>query len=285
MRILRDCFCTIPAHLQLVMAASAVAYVETACRIVLGRGAESGWLCAAGMGTLALYLLDGVRSADREDAVSQPGRAELCRRHRAGVTVTAMALLFMAGLCVVLSGPSASGALMLAGLCCWDSRTCFRSSRDAALVHDQGPALLKPVLISLAWLLRASSATSRPRCDVGGNPPDGFAAAAAAAPATIWLDHRDRLADARFARPGLCRTITPTAFLRLRCLLFGLPVISLVSPAVSVAQLVMFLLGAVGLLWTPPDRIRSEAGRVWLASAWRFTGFVGACLAVAVSPG
>jgi len=291
MRILRQCFFSIPAHLQLVMAASAVAYVESACRIVLGRGAGVGWLCAAGFGTLGLYLLDGVRSADHEDAVSQPGRADICRRHRGVMSLSAIAALLVAGLGVWTSRPSVSGWLMLAGLAFLGlSHLLPILRRGGVWCTIKSLPLLKPLVISLAWLLGAflvcheSVATGEAWSATRWS---GFTVATLPLLLldSIWLDHRDRLADVRFGRPSLFGSLAPGAFLRLRLLLFGLPVLSLLSPSVSFTWLSLFLLGAMGLVWWRPDRLRSEAARVWVAAGWRFTGLAGACLAAAVSPG
>ena len=44
-------------HLQVLMACSAVAFVDSATLLVSGRHAGTAWLLASGLGTLGLYLL------------------------------------------------------------------------------------------------------------------------------------------------------------------------------------------------------------------------------------
>ncbi len=68
-------------HGQLLMAASALCYVQLAALLLFDAWIPPSWGVAAFLGTLGIYLLDSVRSAEREDAISQPVRAALFRRH------------------------------------------------------------------------------------------------------------------------------------------------------------------------------------------------------------
>ena len=93
------------AHSQIFMALSAVCYVSIA-EVYLQRSlALNSWLLAAFFGTLGLYLLDSVRSAEREDAISQPERASCFRKHRAPAVISSLASLVLALVCIGLARP------------------------------------------------------------------------------------------------------------------------------------------------------------------------------------
>ena len=288
MWILRASF-VLPAHLQLVMAASAVAYVQTACRLVLGENAGISWSIAAGAGTLGLYLLDGVRSADHEDAISQPGRAAVARGHRATVAVVAICALVLAGLCVLRLGPSAIAIILLVGLALLGSSHLLPIlRRDGRWSTIKAFPLLKPTVISLAWLLGGFLVCFESASAGGGWSGARFTGfALATLPLllldSIWLDRRDMRADMRFTRASVSGALSRRAFMFLRVTLFCLPATALFLLPDALGFLLMLWLGAVGMVLLEPSRLRSEAAQVWLAAGWRFMGLAGVCLSTSFS--
>ena len=93
-------------HGQILMALSAVCYVQVAGLIVDGRRISFAWSAAAFLGTLGIYLLDSLRSADREDPISQPERARLFSRHPGRSLCYGLASLILGFLCLLAASPS-----------------------------------------------------------------------------------------------------------------------------------------------------------------------------------
>lgn len=285
MRMLLSAFALV-AHLQLVMALSAVAYVQAAAILIAGEGASALWLAAAGVGTLGIYLLDGARSADREDSISQPARSALSRRFRASATILGSCFILLAGVCALLSGPSllAIGLLVLLGVVGLAYLVPVVPQQQGAVTFkDQ--VLLKPIAISVAWLLGASLVGLEalpPRVVVEPAALLGFGLSTLPLLLldSIWLDRRDMSADAAFERETIAGRLAPGAFQRTRIVLFLLALLG--APLISGGLLVVawFLLGAIWLVLLEPGRLHSEAARVWLAALWRFTGLAGALVMV-----
>ena len=202
------------AHLQIVMAFSAVAYVEAACLLLVGRGAPLGWLCAAFFGTLGVYLLDGVRSADREDAISQPRRAALSRRHRGGLSC--LGVLALIGSCVLILREEPTlpvlfllGTVGLLGLAhvlpLLPAGSKFTTTKDLIL--------FKPLVVSTAWLLGALVVAGETgSLELAAATGFGLVTLPLLLLDSIWLDRRDMHADVRFGGPTLAARLAPIAF-------------------------------------------------------------------------
>jgi hypothetical protein len=268
-------------HLQVLMACSAVAFVDAAALMVSGRHAGTAWLLASGLGTLGLYLLDGVRSADHEDAISQPLRAGCSRRHRGWITLFGLAVIMSAVVSTLFARPSitALAILCLMGflglahvlpLVPW--RGGWRTTKESRGV--------KPLSISAGWLIGALVIAAE-SCTADQATPwrsmIGFAMITGPLLLldSIWLDRRDMRADLAFSRSSLSALMGSETFLVLRCILFLLALAGAPLLANGLPFLAWSWLGAACLLFVSPDRIRSEAARVWMAALWRFTGFVG----------
>jgi hypothetical protein len=143
---------------------------------------------------------------------------------------------------------------------------------------------VKPLAISAGWLIGALviAAESCP-VDQAASwwPMIGFAMITGPLLLldSIWLDRRDMRADLAFSRSTLPALMGSDAFLVVRCVLFVLALTGVQLLAHGLWFLAWSWLGAACLLFVSPDRIRSEAARVWMAALWRFTGFVGVLLA------
>ena len=274
------------AHLQIVMALSAVAYVQTATLLLTGRGASPSWLLAALLGTLGIYLLDGVRSADREDSISQTGRARLSRRFRGWLTSLGLLSLVAAGICVLSSQPSVRvlvllGLLGLVGL----AHVLPLIPGRSGLVTTKDLGLVKPLVISLAWLIGGLLVSFESAPDVPLAASAGLAGFSLITfPLLVldsfWLDRRDMLADARFGRGTFAGRLESGRFRSLSGLLFLLPLLG--APWLSGGWVMIgwYWLGAVWLVLLPPRRLDGESIQVCLAALWRFTGLIGALILV-----
>ena len=273
-------------HLQVPMALSAVALVESMTLLLSGRSAGLSWLLAAAFGTLGLYLLDGIRSADHEDAISQEGRSALCRRHRGALALAAGIALAVGGGFVLASDPSVTAFCMLAIV------ALLGATHVLPLVRWRGDwctvkelALIKPVVISFAWLLGGFVVA------FAMLPPDTGASLSQVAGLvlivgplllldSVWLDRRDMQGDAVFSRGSFIARSAPRSFLLLRIVLFLVPIAGVPLLPHGATFLAWSWSGAVCLVFLPPDRIRSEALQVLLAALWRFTGLLGLLVVV-----
>ena len=274
-------------HLQVVMALSAAAYVETAGRLLVGHGTAWDRLLAAALGTLGIYLLDGLRSAELEDSVSQCERASLGRRHRGllgGLAITAL----LAGGFLLLSGAPSPLMLGLLGIIgSLGLAHALPLPRLGSTGHASGARLLlKPLVVSLAWLggavvLAFASMTVRPT-EVGA---DLLGFTLATLPLllldTLWLDRRDMRADARFGVRTLAAALPPRGFLLLRGGLLLSTLASLPWLPGGMPMLAGFWAGALWLVVLTPDRLRHEGAQVVLASLWRFSGLAAVLLLIA----
>ena len=274
------------AHLQIVMAVSAVAFVQTASLLLVGRGASTGWLLAALLGTLGIYLLDGVRSADREDSVSQARRATLCRRHRGLFSSLGLLALVGGGICAVSSSSSPwvlvlVGLLGLAGLAHVLPIVPWRSGR----VTTKNLGLIKPLVISLAWLIGGLLVSFE--SDPAGPPPSlggliGFSLMSFPLLLldSIWLDRRDMQADARFGQDTWAGRLDTGRYRLVTGILLMLPCLGCPWLPGGWVMIGWFWLGAIWLVLVPPQRLGSEAMQVCLAALWRYTGLIGALILV-----
>ena len=267
-------------HAQLVMAFSAVCYVETAALVIAGRGASSAWLAAAGFGTLGIYLLDSVRSADREDGMSQPVRAAIFRRMRGVAMLWALLSLVLAVFFSLAAGPSAFALLVLVILGVLGAAYLLPvlPSRSG-LVTLKSHAWAKPFAISIAWLVGAlliAIETVPSNQDIAWSAVLSFSLLSFPLLLldSLWLDRRDRVADAAFDHPTLAGELSARLFLFARVGLFLLPLIAI--PFTGFFLVFSFWIGAVWLLLIEPGRLAYEASRVWLAAFWRMTALIGA---------
>ena len=268
-------------HLQLPMALSAVAMVESMTILIAGRSAGMVWLAASGLGTLGLYLVDGVSSSRHEDAVNQPLRAELCRRHRWWVLLVGMLSLLGASLLVALSSPSilTASLLGLVGLMGLTHVLPLIPRRGSWCTVKRLP-FLKPFAISVAWLLGGLAVALHDLSPDAGVPWCRILGVTlVVAPLllldSIWLDRRDAPGDRMFSCSTIFARMSRRSFTVTRVVLFVCPAVgawlmpgALIFTAASCA-------GASGLLLLTPDRVRSESMQVLMAAAWRFTGLVG----------
>ena len=273
------------AHSQIFMALSAVCYVSIA-EVYLQRSlALNSWLLAAFFGTLGLYLLDSVRSAEREDAISQPERASYFRKHRAPAVISSFASLVLALVCIGLARPGWGAWCILFLL------ALLGGSYLSPVIPLRGGwatlksfSYVKPVTISLAWLLGAllvgwdSVGSSTP----GGSISHSLLFALSTLPLllldSIWLDRRDRLADVAFGHPTISSAISAEWFQLVRVVLWCLPFLALVFMPELWMLALSLQVGSLCLVLIEPDRLASEVTRVILASTWRFTGLVGAII-------
>ena len=244
-----------------------------------------GWSMAAFLGTLGIYLLDSLRSADHEDPISQPDRARLFRRHR-GVALGLGLLSLAIGFALLLgSAPAPAtwiplGILALTAACYLVPLVPLRSR--AVTLKDF--SIAKPLVISLAWFAGALIAGGEPLFESGAFP--GWATVLAFGAMTIptllldsiWLDRRDRRADLAHGHPTFASQVGGPGFLIARLALWSLPWLVLLARPSWLVPCLAMQLGSAPMLALEPERLRSESGRVVLASFWRFAG-CGALLA------
>ena len=268
------------AHGQLVMAASAACYVESAALLVTGRGASPAWLVAAFLGTLGLYLLDSVRSSEREDAISQPNRASLFQGNRGIANLIAIGSLIGAFIATCIARPGFETwvlLLLLGGLAITCLIPVIPTRRGLVTLKHVG--FFKPLVISVAWLLGAILIAMQQEIDDTDwsqwTRVVGFSLATLPLLLldSIWLDRRDMHADNAYKHPTLAGSLSPGGF-RFLCVVFLL--VSLIGiPFIGAVMLAPFLVGAFLLVVIEPSRLASEPARVWLAACWRFTGLLG----------
>lgn len=268
-------------HGQVVMALSSVALVACASLLLNGSLPGGVWLLAAGFGTLAVYVLDGLRSAAREDAISQPRRSAFNAQHRATLWIVAIfagAAAFAALLSLRLPGEVWCAFIVLASL-------VVVTSVFAKLLTPMIGAIGRPLLITGAWVLGALlvAVTSD---GIGGQSPYTPNAVllfvVVAAPLllldTTWLDRRDARADEIFGLTTLGGQLTNRKFYVLSVVLLALPivVVALVWPSGSNFRFAVFAsVAASPMAFMFPERLRSESARVVLASFWRFAALAG----------
>jgi hypothetical protein len=270
------------AHSQLVMALSAVCYVETAALVLTGRSASLPWLVAAGLGTLGIYLLDSVRSADREDGISQPVRAMIFHRVRGPAVLAGLLSLLIAGCCALIARPSFGAMVVLAILGLLGAAYLLPIvPSQQGLVTLKKYSRSKPFAISIAWLVGANVIgieSHAPGEALQWNMLVGFGLTTFPLLLldSLWLDRRDMAADRAFRHPTLAAVLSSNWFFILRVVLFLLAFLG--APFTGLLLVCGFQIGAVLLLMVEPARLGLEASRVWLASLWRLTGLVGALI-------
>jgi hypothetical protein len=274
------------AHLQVVMALSAVAYVQTASLLLTGRGAPPAWLLAALFGTLGIYLLDGVRSADREDSVSQTCRASLSRRHRGLLSSLGLLALGAGGVCVLCSSPSfwVLALLVLLGIVGL-AHVIPLVPRASGRVTTKELVLVKPLVISLAWLIGGllvsfETDSNGPLPSPGGVIGFSLMTFPLLLLDSLWLDRRDMQADVRFGRGTFAGRLESGKFRSVTLVLFVLALLG--GPWLPGGWIMIgwYWLGAIWLVLLPPRRLGSEAMQVCLAALWRYTGVIGALILV-----
>ena len=267
-------------HGQLIMAASALCYVQLAGLLLFDAWIPPAWSLVAFLGTLGIYLLDSVRSADREDAISQPVRAALFRKHR-GLAVCAGLLSLLIGggaLLAVRPAPGSWCLVVLMGvlgmaylLPVLPASDRWHTLKDLSLV--------KPVMISLAWLLGAF-VVAWDAAPPTSTAPWGCSLVFATSTGSIllldslWLDRRDRIADLEFDHPTISSGLGDRGFLIIRLVLWILPCWILLLDSGFLIPLAGLMAGSLVLVLIEPDRLASEAAQVVAASLWRFTALL-----------
>ena len=272
-------------HGQIVMALSAVCYVCVA-GIYLHRAPILWlWASAAFFGTLGLYLLDSVRSSEREDAISQPVRASWFRRYRALATIASLASCTAALVCVVLARPAWGGwctLFVLASLGASYLFPCIPWRRSWVTLKSFSYA--KPVSISLAWLVGALLVG----LESGASPSSQHVTehsllfVLSTLPLllldSIWLDRRDQVADITYGHPTISSGMSARWFQSLRVALWCLPLLVLALMPELWLPLLGLQVGSLCLVLIEPDRIASELAQVMAASTWRFSGLAAALI-------
>ncbi|MAJ48036.1 MAG: hypothetical protein CBC35_12340 [Planctomycetes bacterium TMED75] len=272
------CIFRLLIHGQLLMAASAASYVAVAGILVNEVPVPLVWLVAAFFGTLGIYLLDSVRSADREDAISQSVRAGLFRANRGWAILSGLLSLGVGGLAVVWAQVSFEAwvVLILLGVLglAYLLPVLPVSGRRLTL---KDLSLVKPLLISLAWLVgallvaRESMPASPPTSALLDSMLFGLATGPTLLLDSLWLDRRDRAADVAFGHPTIASILSVRGFLLIRIVLWGLPCLVLVLDSGFLIPVLGLLGGSLVLVCLEPDRMGFESTRVVAASLWRFT--------------
>ncbi len=272
-------------HGQVLMALSAVCYVQIA-GILLGGGAVSrSWSVAAFLGTLGIYVLDSLRSADREDPISQPDRARIFRRHRGAALGLGLLSLATGFVFLLRSSPPLVTWIPLGILAL--TATCYLVPLvplPSRVVTLKDFSIAKPLVISLAWFAGALIAGGEPLVESGSFPrwSTVLAFGAMTIPVlvldSVWLDRRDRRADLAYGHPTFASQVGGPGFLLARLALWSFPWLVLLARPSWLVPCLAIQLGSAPMLALEPERIRSESGRVVLASFWRFAG-CGALLA------
>ena len=228
-------------HSQLFMAVSGVCFVSGVSLILVDGVPPPASLLAVATGILAVHLFDSVRGADREDRISQPHRAALFRTHAATALVLSGAFLVLTVLFLlaaktplwVLVAFGLLGLLaasyILPVLSWFDPR---RGSPDSL----KDLARLKPALISLAWLAGACLVVLARSPHLDGTPAAGdvLTLMIIAFPLllldSIWLDRRDRRADASYGRMTIAVRLSSRSFHGVCILLCLKPILGGLSP-------------------------------------------------------
>ena len=272
------CILRLVIHGQLLMAASAASYVAVAGILISGVPVPVAWLLAAFFCTLGIYLLDSVRSADREDAISQSDRAGLFRTHRGWATCGGLASLGVGGLAVLWAraSPETWIVLVLLGLLGLAYLMPMLPVPGRRLTLKD-LSLVKPLFISFAWLTGALLVAweSLPSPAPTSAPMSAFLFGLATAPMllldSLWLDRRDRVADTVFGHPTIASILSVRGFLLSRIALWVLPCAVLVLDSGFLIPVLGLLSGSLILVLLEPDRLGFESTRVVAASLWRFT--------------
>ena len=136
----------------------------------------------------------------------------------------------------------------------------------------------KPVTISLAWFVGAllvaweSTDSTSTAVLVGSSLLFALSTVPLLLLDSIWLDRRDRHADLAFSQPTVSSSMGGRRFQCLRILLWCTPLLVLVLAPDLWITVLGFQAGGFVLVVIEPDRIRSEAIQVIVASGWRFSG-------------
>ena len=272
------------------MAFSGACFVSAVSLLTLGDFPAPGLLLAAFTGILAIHLFDSVRSADREDRISQPRRAGLFRARSVPVFVLGFVLLILTGIALLAAGTQlwvlvAFGLLGLLAASYIFPVLSLLPARNARLDSLKDLARLKPILISLAWLTGACLVVLARPHHLDQAPGSGvflglvFVAFPWLLLDSIWLDRRDRLADESYARMTFAVRVSAKSFHMVCLILFLIPILGVLYPGAERHGFVIGgFIGALPMVVFGPDRIRSEAMRVLVAGSWRVTSLLGILL-------
>lgn len=269
------------------MAFSGACFVMAVSVFLVGAVPSPIMLLASACGILSIHLFDSVRSANREDLISQPRRARLFSGRPLPVLVLSAALLILTGvtlLCAetrlwVLACFSLLG--LLAASYVFPVLSLFLAGRKTPdSLKDL--ARLKPVLISFAWLAGACLVVlGRPLPgDVVPGPVVFLGLLVIAFPwlllDSIWLDRRDRFADESYHRMTFAVRLSAGSFRVVCVALYLFPLLGLFWPgAERHGFMIGGFIGALPMILLTPDQIRTEAMRVLVAGLWRVTSLLG----------
>ncbi len=275
-------------HSQLFIAFSGACFVCAFSLLLVGRFPPPILVLAAFCGILAIHLIDSVRSASREDTISQPRRAKLYRAWRIPALVISVVLLTLTGVILFLVGApvwvlGGFGVLgLLAASYVLPVLACFRESGPSSLKDF---ARLKPILISSAWITGALLVVfAQPSAfeDLSGTvsiPALVLTSFPLLLLDSVWLDHRDRRADESYARRTFAVRMSRSGFRALCLILYPIPLFGMLFQTTGLDGFIIGgLSGAFLLIVRDADQIGSESLRVVLAGLWRVTSLCGLLL-------
>ena len=269
------------------MAFSGACFVAAVSVFLVGAVPSPIMLLASACGILSIHLFDSVRSANREDLISQPRRAKLFRDRPLPVLVLGVVLLVLTGVALLSAGTRlwVLACFSLLGLlaACYVFPVLSLFLADKKTLDSlQDLARLKPVLISFAWFSGACLVVlGRP---LTGEVTPGLVAFSSLLISafpwllldSIWLDRRDRLADESYHRLTFAVRLSAGSFRTVCVVLYLIPLLAaFFSGAESHGFMIGGFIGALPMILLTPDQIRSEATRVVVAGLWRVTSLLG----------
>ena len=274
-------------HSQLFMAFSGACFVTAVSIFLVGAVPSPTMLLASACGILSIHLFDSLRSAKREDMISQPRRAKLFRERPLPFLVLGGALLILTGVALLHAGTRlwVMGCLSLLGLlaACYVFPVLSLFPADKKTPDSlKDLARLKPVLISFAWFSGACLVVlGRPL--TGEETPALVAFLSLLISAfpwllldSIWLDRRDRLADESYDRMTFAVRLSAGSFRAVCVVLCLFPLLGVFLPGAGHhGFMIGGFIGALPMILLTPDQIRSEAMRVVVAGLWRVTSLLG----------
>ena len=274
-------------HSQVFMAFSGACFVTSVSVFLVGAVPSPIMLLASASGILSIHLFDSVRSANREDLISQPRRAKLFRDRPLPVLLLSVALLILTGVALLYAGTRlwVLACFSLLGLLA----ACYVFPVLSLFLADKKTpdslkdlARLKPVLISFAWFSGACLVVlGRPLAEEVTPGLISFLGLLICAFPwllldSIWLDRRDRLADESYHRMTFAVRLSAGSFRAVCAVLYLFPLLgAFLAGAGPHGFIIGGFIGALPMILLTPDQIRSEATCVVVAGLWRVTSLLG----------
>ncbi len=142
---------------QAYMALSAAAFVGI-CAALLGRSLDWPWYLLATVGCWWVYLADAGLGLAQEDRINVPARVEFLTRHRRTLAIILALLTLISAIAILKkSGLGARTAILLGALlvvaCGYVFPIVPRRKKPSRRLKES--ELLKPVIVSVAWLAGA----------------------------------------------------------------------------------------------------------------------------------